>query len=329
MTRGAPRLARSTALRRVVQAAIVIAAVLFVWRFARDKQADLRRVEWHVDAGLLVAASVVWAIAFGGLVLLWARSLRWWEMGMRGVAALRAFFLANLARYVPGVVWQFAGLAAMAAAQGVSPVAATAAVIWQQAALLATGLALALALAPVALAPAFARLGVAVPSLGVRLAGALALVAVVVAALPYALDPVRRVVARRLRDVKAVPHASHAQLAAYLVATILGWLGYGVAFALFARSVLGAGAPGFVEGGAIYIAAYVLGILVIVVPGGIGIREGALFTSLTPLVGADRAAFLAIASRLWLTALEIVGALVFLAMGAGRAPALPAPAGER
>ena len=42
---------------------------------------------------------------------------------MRGAAALRVFFLANLARYVPGGVWQFAGLAAMSAAQGVPPVA--------------------------------------------------------------------------------------------------------------------------------------------------------------------------------------------------------------
>src|SRR5689334_7882429 len=163
MMRAAARLTRSTALRRILQAGIVVAAVLFVWRFARDKQADLRRVDWRVDAALLAAASLVWAISFGELVLLWARSLRWWDTGMRGAAALRAFFLSNLARYVPGVVWQFAGLATMAAAQGVSPVAATAAVLWQQAALLATGLALALALAPVALAPAFARVGVAVP----------------------------------------------------------------------------------------------------------------------------------------------------------------------
>lgn len=329
MTRVAQEHARWTALRRVVQLVVVAAAIIFISRFARGRQADLRRVEWRLDPLLLVVASAVWAFAFGGLVILWARSLHWWETGMRGTAALRAFFLANLARYVPGAVWQFAGLAALAAAQGVPPIAATAAVLWQQAALLATGLALALALAPVALAPVFQRLGVDVPSLGVRLMGALALVALITALLPWMLAPLRRLVARRFRDVKAVPHASHGQLAGYLTLTTLGWIGYGVAFSIFARGVLGAGAPPFVEGGAIYIAAYVLGILIIVVPGGIGIREGALVLSLTPLIGADRAAFLAIASRLWLTALEILGALVFLAAGAGRARALSAPEGER
>lgn len=329
MTRAAARLTRSTALRRMVTVAVVAAVVIFLWRFARAHRADIGRVDWRVDPGLIVLASAVWALAFGGLVVLWSYSLRWWETGMRAAAALRAFFLANLARYVPGAVWQFAGLAAMAAAQGVPPVAATAAVLWQQAALLGTGAVLALALSPVVLAPAFARLGVPIPSLGARLAGGLSLVALVVLALPGLLAPLRRVLDRRIRDVRAIPHVSPGQLAGYLALTTLGWLGYGIAFAVFCRATLGADAPPFVQAGAVYVAAYVLGILFIIVPSGIGIREGALTTGLTPLVGADRALFLAIASRLWLTALEVLGALAFLALGAGRAPPLPAADADR
>src|SRR6476661_919322 len=138
-------------LRRALQAILIAAALLFVWRFARAHQADISRVPLKVAVLPLVMASVVWAIAFGGLVILWGRSLRWWGARMRGQAALRVFFLSNLARYVPGGVWQFAGLAAMSSAQGVPPIAATAAVLFQQAALLATRTALALALSPIAL----------------------------------------------------------------------------------------------------------------------------------------------------------------------------------
>ena len=322
MTRTSAKLARSTVPRRVAQLILVVAAVGFIWRFAVRHGADLGRVEWRVSYPAILLASLVWALAFGGLVLLWSHSLRWWDARMRRGAALRVFFLSNLARYIPGAVWQFAGLAAMSAAQGVSPVAATAAVLWQQAALLGTGMVLAVALSPVALAPAFARLSLPIPSLGTRLTLALVLVAAAVVVVPRLLHPLRRVIERRFRDVKAVPHVSPARMAAYLALTTASWIGYGVAFGLFCRAVLGDAAPPMVEAGAIYVAAYVLGILFIIVPGGIGIREGALVASLTPLVGADRALFLAIASRLWLTALEIVGALIVLALGAGR----PAPA---
>lgn len=329
MTRAAARITRWTALRRVLQALLVVVAILFIVRFARSHQADLGRVEWRLRPGALALASLVWAGAFGGLVILWSHSLRWWDARMRGAAALRAFFLANLARYVPGAIWQFAGLAAMSAAQGVSPVAATAAVLWQQAALLGTGAALAVALSPVALAPAFERMGIAVPGLGVRLAGALAVVGLVVLLLPRLLVPVRRLVERRVRDVKAVPHVSTSQVASYLALTTVGWIGYGVAFAVFCRAVLGGEAPPPVEAGAVYVGAYVLGILFVLVPGGLGIRESALVTGLTPFVGVDRALLLAIGSRLWLTALEILGALAFLAVGAGRTAALTAPAEDR
>lgn len=307
-------------VRRALQAILVLAALLFVWRFARAHEADIGRVPLKIAVLPLLLASVVWAIAFGGLVILWERSLRWWGAQMRGAAALRVFFLANLARYVPGGVWQFAGLAAMSAAQGVPPVAATAAVLFQQAALLATGTALALALSPIALESYLGRWGVALPSLPVRLTLAAAIVVALVGLIPPLLPPLRRQVERRIRDVRAIPHVGAAPLAAYLAVTFCGWIGYGISFALFTRSVLGGDALAPVTAASIYVAAYVAGIIVIVLPGGIGVREGVLVAALTPLIGVDRAIFLAITSRLWLVALEVLGALAFLGVPA-RVPA--------
>ncbi len=299
-------------VRRSLQVVLVLAAVLFVWRFARSHQADLRRVPLHIELLPLALGSVVWAIAFASLVVLWSRSLAWWGATMRGPAALRVFFLSNLARYVPGGVWQFAGLAALSSAQGVSPVAATAAVLFQQAALLATGTALALAVSPIALETYLSRWGVALPSLAMRLTLAGTIVVALIGLLPPLLRPLRRVVERRISDVRAIPQVSAMELAGYLAVTFAGWIGYGISFALFARAVL-AGAPlSPVTAAAIYVAAYVAGIVVIVLPGGIGIREGVLVAALTPIIGVDRALFLAIASRVWLVALEILGALAFL-----------------
>lgn len=303
-------------IRRALQAILVIAALLFVWRFARTHQADIGRVPLRIAVLPLLLASLVWALAFGALVILWERSLRWWGARMRGAAALRVFFLANLARYVPGGVWQFAGLAAMSAAQGVPPIAATAAVLVQQAALLATGTALALALSPIALETYLARWGVALPSLAIRLTLAAAIVVALVGVIPPLLPPLRRQVERRIRDVRAVPHVGALQLAAYLAVTFCGWIGYGISFALFTQSVLGTTSLAPITAASIYVAAYVAGIVVIVLPGGIGVREGVLVAALTPIIGVDRAIFLAITSRLWLVALEVLGALACFAIPA-------------
>jgi hypothetical protein len=218
-------------------------------------------------------------------------------------------------------VWQFAGLAAMSAQQGVPPVAATAAVLFQQGSLLATGTALALALSPIALETYLARWGIPLPSLALRLTLAAAIVAGLVALLPPVLAPLRRAAERRIRDVRAVPHVTARQVAGYLALTFAGWIGYGISFALFAKAVLPDAPLAPLTAAAVYVAAYVAGILVIILPGGLGVREGVLVAALTPLIGVDRALFLAITSRLWLVALEVLGALAFLRpSAAARAP---------
>jgi hypothetical protein len=44
------------------------------------------------------------------------------------------------------------------------------------------------------------------------------------------------------------------------------------------------------------------------------VREAALIGVLTPVIGGADAAILAVASRIWLTALEIIAGLVVLAL---------------
>ena len=70
--------------------------------------------------------------SYSQLVQLWSSSLPWWDAALRHsptrlswFRAVRIFFVTNLARYAPGGVWQFAGLAAMSTEAGASPVAAT------------------------------------------------------------------------------------------------------------------------------------------------------------------------------------------------------------
>jgi uncharacterized membrane protein YbhN (UPF0104 family) len=59
---------------------------------------------------------------------------------------------------------------------------------------------------------------------------------------------------------------------------------------------------------------YVLGLLAVFAPGGILVREAALVATLGPALGPPSALLVAVGSRLWLLALELLTALtVFLA----------------
>src|SRR5207344_101722 len=90
---------------------------------------------------------------------------------------------------------------------------------------------------------------------------------------------------------------------------------YGVAFRVFTLGVLGV-APGATSAYiAAYAASYVIGYVVVLVPGGIGVREVALAASFQQFGLADpkQAAVVAVTSRLWLSVLEIVPGLIYLA----------------
>jgi hypothetical protein len=197
----------------------------------------------------------------------------------------------------------------MAQERGVSPIAATGSAV------------------VVNIVSIIAGFGVVVATGGrvvARYAGeATALIVVLVAALlvlpvgvTLATRLYRRLSGRELNLGSLPPRA----MVVALVGTSAAWLLYGVAFYWFALGV-GMPASGSVASyTAAYTLSYLLGYLVLVAPGGIGVREGALVASMTQLglASAGEATLVAVTSRLWLTALEVAPGVLLLALGAAR-----------
>ena len=98
-----------------------------------------------------------------------------------------------------------------------------------------------------------------------------------------------------------------------------------MAFWLLGRALYGPAAPTVFDAATAFIGASVLGIAAVFAPGGLIIREVAMAGALAPAIGLERATVLAIASRIWMIALEIIGALIVLA-GARVRPASEEPA---
>jgi len=294
-------------LSTVFRVVLLAVAGVFLVRLTREYARGLSDVRFDIDVGMIVAASVLWLGSYTFLVGLWARSMAWWGTTVRLVPALRVFAAANLARYIPGGVWQIASLTAMSASSGLPIVAVASAAVFQQIVLAGVGLILGLSFAPAT------RLGeswqVSPPLV---LAATVAAVAGLVLLLPPATRKVDAWLSRRGRIAFTLPTVRRRDVASYVALTAAGWVGYAIAFVLFAHGILDPVPVHPVVLGASFVLSYVAGILAVFAPSGLIVREAALVALLAPALGGEQALALSIASRLWLTLIDAGVSLTML-----------------
>jgi uncharacterized membrane protein YbhN (UPF0104 family) len=219
--------------------------------------------------------------------------------------------VANLGRYVPGKVWQIAGLAYLAKREGVQASVATgAAIIGQGIAILAATL---VGMGTLLGADQFwEEIGWIESIAGIGVA--LSIISVVV------IPPLfRRVVRFWFRLTRTDPpddglgsgNAGLRWLALYVV----NWGIYATAFWLLYLS-FGEWRT-FLQVGPAFAAAYVVGYIAVFAPAGAGVREGVLVVLLQPIMAREAAVVLAVIARLWTTAVELIPAAL-LAAGSRR-----------
>jgi len=286
---------------------LVVAAVVcvFVARHLAENWASYRTIS--VSLRLRPA----WlALSLASLVVVSALQIESWRIILRGwaqrlpfLAGARIWFLANLGRYVPGKVWSVAGMVVLAEQEGVARWASAAAAVAVQAIGIGTAAVLVTAATPHAYSP-------------LRVAAALVLGLGTVALLAWkgALPRLGRVLGAA-GEWRALPPGSVVAGSAF---TLLSWCVYGFAFWALGR---GLGLPPVLplpDAAGVFALGYILGLLALFAPGGIGIREMTFQTLLTPYLGVGGAAALTVASRLELTFTEAAAGLGALALGGRR-----------
>ena len=250
--------------------------------------------------GILLLATGVLLLGYLYSASLWGLLVK--ELGGPAVGmwtALRVFFTANLGRYLPGKVWQLAGLAYLARKEGVPAGTATAAAILGQ---------------------AFSLAGATLVGLGVLIRGGwgwdlggkwtagLVLALMAVMTFPAILRPLVRTVLRSAKgEDPGALWPDQAFGVRWLGLYAISWILQGGAFWILS---VGLGLPvDPLLGVSVYPAAYLLGYLAIFAPAGVGIREGFLILFLNPILGTA-GAVLAVVARLWTTLVELGPALV-------------------
>jgi hypothetical protein len=236
---------------------------------------------------LVVLALAVSAAAMTAYGAVWPTTFR--ALGAEPPAGLlAAFYVGQLAKYLPGGAWQYVGRAALAARLGV-PLRVGAGSLGLEAISSLVGAAL---VAPFVLATGAARGGAA---------AAIALLGLAAAELAARLPIMRRVVA----DLGALRSAT----ARYL----LVWIVFGAAFWLTAAALYSVSISQFPLYAGVFAAAWASGFVVVFAPGGLGVREAVIVALLRGRLGESEAIVLAAASRVAFTLVDLAGGAAALA----------------
>ncbi|MFI0405021.1 YbhN family protein [Actinomadura sp. 3N508] len=290
---------------RVLRVLLVMLALAFcAYSVASQWDATVeafRQMSWATLAGAL-------AVGLAGLFV-WMLGWREFLGGLGSPLPVRAIFrisgISQLGKYVPGKVWALVTQIEMTREHKVPPERSFGSTLLAVATSVACGLAVAAVTLPLTSTTArdtYWPLFLLAPILLVLLHPK-----VVTWCLGLMLKIIRR-----------PPLERPVSLGVTLKAvgwTVLGWALFGVHTWLLCLAVGGdgAGLP-FVATGA-YALAFVAGFLVFIAPGGIGAREAALTVVLTPVLPAGAPVVVAIASRVLLTAADLIIAGIAFLLG--------------
>jgi hypothetical protein len=262
----------TTRRARALAQLLLVAALVFVALRARSlwhgSHIDWSGVDWVALAGAFVlgaagtaAGALIWLVILRGLGVRTERRWVW------------LFFQTQLAKYIPGSVWQYAGRTAVARTYGL-PVGAV-----------ATSLPIEFVAAAIAAGATGAFL---LGWWGVAVIAAVAIVLLVIERPSRGRPP-------------AVPTTIRATLL-YVPA----WLMLGASFWLCAHGLVSAPTEDLAFYIGTFAIAWLAGLVAIYAPGGIGVREAVLVALLAGRIGAADALVIAAASRLILIIVDVL-----------------------
>lgn len=303
---------RNRRVRTLLQAALVL-IILFFWGKALARSWDeLAAYPWRLDWPWLLGSMALLLAQMLLLATIWQRALVLMGTPAPWRLAASLWLKTQIARYLPGGVWDVAGRLALGYEEGLS-VRGMSASVGLEMGLQVLSASLFLLLVP------FLRAGTAV-------SGYLPLVmALAAAALIVLLPPVfSRLVNFGLRTLRRPPLAmqlTYGNLLLLFAARVVGHLMLGAGFVMFARGVTAnitwLEAPAMA---ASYVGAWLVGYLALVVPMGIGVREGVLALLLQGLFPFAVLSALALGYRTWLLFRDLISAVIGFAIAPRRGP---------
>lgn len=271
-------------------AAMLLVLALVARSIARNWAAfQSVHVTLDINVAWLAGSFIVVFVTYAIQIESWRCMLRGWDQHLPYSNAVRAWTIANLGRYIPGKVWSVAGLVVLAERAGVRRGAAAISAFAMQAVVLGTGVVLVAIASPHAASP-------------LLLGGAVVAALILIGILTW-----RRTAEwlGRLADTSMpLPPLPLSAIALSSGLMLLSWATFGLAFWMLIRGLISTVSVPLPAASGMFALSYVLGIVAVFVPGGIGVRDIALVGFLAPMLGSGGALAVSLASRVQLTLTE-------------------------
>jgi len=277
-------------LGRLLAVALIVLLALRLWQLWRREPVDLS----ELDVGDFVAAVLASVAAVSAYGLVWLYLLR--RLGTSApLSWITLFFKSQLAKYLPGSVWQYAGRVALAHNRGVP----------LQPALLSVVAEIGYSAVAAAAAASLILGWVAAACVFLGLAGLLAIGRAFrerISALVVGAPSDRGSGHLDRQSVLATLGAAPATIVLYLVV----WGMYGLAFWTTGRALFAIPASDIPRYIGVFALAWLAGVVAFFAPGGIGVREAVIAALLAAPLGQANAIVLAATSRIVLSAIDLV-----------------------
>ncbi len=287
-------------------------ALAFIAKLLFEYWPDIGSVSWHFNYWWLTASLVLLVALF------FLDAVGWWLILAAGgdripiSAAIAVWLRSSLSRYIPGVVWAYAGRAVLAKEHGVTTKNCLKSMLLENIMLVLGSFTVGLP----ALAAQFSTdvKAIAIAYLLIVLAALCALSSkgiVLLSKLPVVNRYAVAISLPSLRDLRLI----------YLFYCLF-WALFAGVFVLFLLALdVRFDSPGTaLLAGCAFAASFCIGFILIVFPGGLGIREVTLFGLLSGPLGPAIGIAVSASSRIWLIAGELLSITLYAAWARGREP---------
>ncbi|MCJ7577897.1 MAG: lysylphosphatidylglycerol synthase domain-containing protein [candidate division Zixibacteria bacterium] len=274
---------------------IVLVILFFFTRYIYTHWTSLSQYQWRFDYKLLFSSLILVIANYIFLIQIWRRLI--FRMGyfLKFKKAFKIFFYSSMGKYVPGKVWSVLGMVYMCEKEGISVKVSVASAVLNQALNMIGGLLLVVIVS------------------GTKFLGGLPKIAYLPLALiliifiyPPLMESTLNVLLKLLKKETISINLSFRDNLAFTLLFILSWCVYGVAFNIFIRSLTPFSWNLLPFLSSAFAFSYIIGFLSVFVPGGLGVREGILVFYLSSYFPLPVATLIALLSRLWMTAAEIL-----------------------
>jgi len=271
----------------------LLVRVLGNWQ---EAVARLQEIRFPFLAASFILILVVLLLAALG----WSLVLRWLGVSLSLKRSFQIYYLSGLLRYLPGSLWYVAARAYLCQKRGISVTTFSQSLALEVSFIVLSGLAVASPLGFVYMDAPFAAILCGIAWLVIALA---------VVRPSMVASPLTRFLALFRVKLPTAPASGH-QLRKVLAVYLSLWLIYGLAIFGIANVLEPLPLSAFPPIASAYALAWVVGFLVLYVPSGLGVREGALAFLLSPFISPSLAALVALLVRVCEMSGEALCALI-------------------